>query len=95
MYIPLNGPAVYGNIIANSTSIEVKIGASPLEERTVITIQPLDGNIYYGYDSSVTTSNGTKIYKGQVHTLEATDQLAVWIVSETGTNTNVRVTEVS
>jgi hypothetical protein len=94
MFIPLNGPASYGNISVSTTAVEVKVGASVLEERTVITIQPIDGDIYYGYDNSVTSTNGTKIFKGQVYAMEATDQLPVWIVAETGT-IDVRITEVS
>jgi hypothetical protein len=93
MLVPLNGPAVYG-AISVSTATEVKVGGSRLSERAVVTIQPLDGDVYLGYDNSVSTSNGTLIHEGQVYALEATDQLPVWIIAATGT-VDVRITEVS
>jgi len=94
MFMNLNGPAVNGALSVTTTAIEVKVGASILEERSVITIQPIDGDVYFGYSSSVTSSNGTKIYKGQVFPLEATDKLPVWVVAASGT-VDTRITEVS
>lgn len=93
MLLPLDGPAVYGDIDATTTPIEVKVGASPLEDRQVVTIQPLDGVVYFGYDNSVTSLTGTKIFKGQIYPMEASDQLSVYIIAETGT-VDVRITEV-
>ena len=94
MFIPLNGPAIHGKLIVTTTAVEVKVGASVLEERTIITIQPVDGDIYFGYSSGVTSATGTKIFKGQIYPMEATDKLPVYIVAATGT-VDVRITEVS
>ena len=94
MLRPLDGPGVYGNISVTTTPIEVKVGSTALDERSVITIQPIDGNVYYGYDNSVSSTTGTLIFEGQFFPLEASDQLPVWLVSETGT-VDVRITEVS
>jgi hypothetical protein len=94
MFIPLNGPAVHGALSVTTTPQEVKVGASRLEERNVLTIQPLNGDVYFGYSDSVTSLTGTKIYQGQVFPLEATDELPVWIVAASGT-IDVRITEVS
>ena len=94
MFIPLNGPALHGALSVTTTAVEVKVGSSVLEERTVITIQPIDGDIYFGYSSGVTSSTGTKIFKGQIYPMEATDKLPVYIVAATGT-VDVRITEVS
>jgi hypothetical protein len=93
MYRPLNGPAIFAALSVGSTAVEVKVGAAPLEERTSISVQPLDGNIYYGYDSSVSTSNGTKIFKSQLLIIEAASSLPVYVIAETGT-VDVRITEV-
>jgi hypothetical protein len=94
MYQPLDGPAVYGALSVTTTPVELKVGASPVSERKVISFQPTDGVVYYGYDSSVSSTTGTKIFSHQLIIIEASEQLAVYLVSETGT-VNVRITEVS
>jgi len=94
MLQPLDGPAVYGAISVTTTPIELKVGASPLTDRQVVTIQPIDGEVYFGYSNTVSSTNGTKIFKGQVYPLEAGELLPVWIVAGSGT-VNVRITEVS
>lgn len=94
MFIPINGPGTQGALSVTTSPIEVKVGTNRLEERTIITIQPLDGDVYFGYDSgSLTSSTGTKIFKGQYFPIEATDQLPVYLVSAAGT-IDVRITEV-
>lgn len=93
--LPLDGPGVYDNISVTDTPSEVKVGASVLVERKIVTIQPTDGVVYFGYDNSVSSTNGTKIYKNQIMFLEAGDLLPVWIVAETGETVDVRITEVS
>ena len=94
MLLNLDGPATYGALSVTPTPSEVKVEASALEERRVITIQPVDGAVWFGYNSSVTSSTGTKIYKGQIYALEATDNLTVYVVADSGT-VDVRITEVS
>lgn len=93
MFQPLDGPGVSGSMSV-STVVEAKVGASRLEDRKVLTLQPTDGDIYFGYSASETTSSGTKIFMGQVYPLEATDSLPVYIIAASGT-VNVRVTEVA
>jgi len=93
MFQPLDGPAVYG-AKSVSTATELKVGASALEERKIVQFQPTDGIIYYGYDSSVTTSNGIKVFSGQLIIIEASDSLPIYLIAHTGT-VNVRIAEVS
>ena len=92
-FIPLNGPALYGAITVTTTPQLIKVGADNLEDRKVITIQAIDGDVYFGYDNSVDHTTGTLINEGQYFPLEATNQLDVYIVCETGT-IDVRITEV-
>jgi len=94
MFQPLDGPAVYSNITVTTTPQEVKVGASPMAERQVVTIQPLTGDVYYGYSNSVSSTNGTKIFKNQLLPLEAGEKLSVWVVAASG-SIDVRITEVS
>lgn len=93
MLQPLDGPAVYGAINVTTSPAEVKVGASPLTERKVATVQPLDGDIYFGYDASVNSTTGTKIFQGQFFPFEAGEALPIYIVAASGT-VNVRITEV-
>lgn len=93
MFLPLDGPGVSGSLNVTTSAAELKVNASALEDRKVVTIQPLDGDVYFGYDSSVTSSTGTKVFKGQYFPLEAGDQLTVYLVADSGT-VDVRITEV-
>ena len=93
MLLPLDGPAAYG-ALSVSTATELKVGGSALTERKVVSFQPTNGNVYYGYDSSVSTSNGTKVLKNQLVIIEAGEQLPVYLIAETGT-VDVRITEVA
>lgn len=94
MLQPLDGPGVYKSQSVTTSPVEVKVGGSALSERKVITIQPTDGSVWYGYDNSVTSNSGTKIFKGQWIQLEASDSLPVWLVADSGT-VDVRITEVA
>jgi len=92
--LPLDGPAIYAALAVTTTPAEVKVGGSAASERKVITIQPLDGVIYYGYDNTVSSITGTKLFKGQTLRIEAGEQLPVWVVADTGT-VDTRITEIS
>jgi len=92
-FIPLNGPAVYSNLNVSTTAVELKVGASSMEDRSIVTVQPINGDIYFGYDSSVTTLTGTKIFSGQFFPFEAKESLKIWVIAESGT-VDCRITEV-
>jgi len=96
MLQPLDGPSTQDKIaVTDTVVVELKAGASPLEDRQVITIQPLDGNIriYFG-DGTTTPSASTVLQKGFKQTklakesYEAGDKQKVYVISESGT-TNV------
>lgn len=93
MYQSLDGPSVYGSVSVTDTASELKVGGSALDQRITVTIQPLDGVVYFGFDSSVTASNGTKVFKGQYFSLEAGDQETVYLVADTGETVDVRISE--
>jgi hypothetical protein len=91
----LRNGGVNGNLnlaIAN-TAYEVKVGASRLTNRKSITITALD-NMYWGYSSSVTTSNGSPLVKNQtiIFDIEPDSTFQVWLVSSSS-NKDARVTE--
>lgn len=94
MYQTLDGPSLFDSISVSTTAVEVKVGANRHIGREVVTIQPIDGDVYLGYSSSVTTSNGTLLRKEIIFPLEATDQAEIWLIAASGT-VDVRIAELS
>ena len=100
MLQPLDGPSKQDAIsIDDITVIEVKIDASPLDERKVITLQP-NGKIrvFFGDGSSVPNAatvlaKGFLHYKNAVRSYEASDSQTVYMIAETGGATEVIVAE--
>lgn len=91
---PLDGPAAQGQeSVTDSTVFEVKKNASTLSEREVVTILPLDGQIwvYLGDDtasapSAITVkSDGFPQFTRSMRTYEAGPRQPIYIVSDTGT----------
>ena len=91
-YQQMDGPGVSGAISVTNSATEAKVGATRLSERQSVTVQPLNGDIYWGYSALVTSSNGTKIFKGQFFPFEASDSLPIYLVSGGGT-VDTRITE--
>jgi hypothetical protein len=54
---------------------EVKVGASKLPGRKLVTFYALDANMYWGYTNTLTAATGTPIWK---------DQLASWAMDDQG-----------
>lgn len=80
-YNEINGPSLYGALSVTSTPVQVKVGGANLEERKCVSIQPLDGDVFYGFDGSVSTSTGTKIFQGEKFFLECGDKMDIYLVS--------------
>lgn len=78
-------------ISVSTTAVLLKVGASNLDNRKLITALP-DGTIYWGYTSGVTSATGTPIYKDQNTWWSADDTCNVYLIASSGTK-NVRVTE--
>lgn len=93
MYSQLDGPSLNGALSVTDSAVELKVGSDTLEERIAVTIQPLNGSVYYGFSNTVTSSNGTKIFKGQVFPLEAGSLDRVYLVADVGNTVDVRITE--
>lgn len=91
MYLPINGPSVYSAVSVTTSAAEVKVGGSALDERKVIVIQPTNGTIYLGFDSSVTSSNGLVLKKAQTLILEAGDSQPIFAIA--ASTVDVRIWE--
>lgn len=89
--LSLDGPIVYGNISVTTSATELNIGASPMPGRRTLLIQPIDRDMFIGFDSSVTTSNGIQLFQGQVFSLDVLDILTVYGIAVA--STDVRIVE--
>lgn len=92
------GVGVYGPLAVPVTAVEVKVGATRLSDRRIVTLYNNSGNrtMYWGFDSSVTSTTGTPIAPDELVTWEPDPfrDIQIWVVSEQGTN-NARITEAS
>ncbi len=92
----INGPVV-GPIALSvtTTSVEVRVGASALIDRKVVVVQPLGGDIFWGFDSGVTTSTGIKLFKNTIYHLPYTDDITVYLISTSGAGFDTRISELA
>lgn len=88
-----NSQAKYGSLTVGTTAVELKVGANRMEDRKVVTMQTKDNNVYWGYDSSVTTSTGTQIFKDQFMPLPVGPDIEVWLIAD-GAGKDVRIGEI-
>lgn len=88
MYLQLDGPSIQDVITVGTSEVEIKVGASPLTERKVITIQP-NADIKLLFVSGLPATKGLLIQAGQIATLEATDKQSIYLIMESGSTTVV------
>lgn len=93
-YDSLNSSAVYGALSVGTAAVEVKVGVSPLEYRKMVHMFAEDNEIYWGYNSGVTTANGTRIYKNQFIELPIGPDIAIYVVAD-GAGKSMRIAELA
>lgn len=92
MFQPLDGPSAQTKItsVGTVTPVEVKVGASALTDRQVITLQP-NGNmkVYFGDgvvpSAATVLANGLDHFKNAKETYEAGEKQKVYVLAATGT----------
>ena len=92
-YEKLDGPALQGSVsVTTGAVVELKVGANPLEERKVITVQPIDGKIYvyFGNEDTVPSvsyvqNDGFVHFKPAKDSYEATASQRLYILATSGT----------
>lgn len=72
------------------TPVPVRVNAGNLVGRKSILVQPLDGDIKFGYDNVTLVHEVTK---GNFLELKVTDAIDVYIISKNTTNCNVAISE--
>lgn len=82
------------NLVTASTAYEAKVGATRLAARKSVVIQATDGDMYWGYNSSVTSATGTLLYKNQTieFACDPGSTFQVYLVSILA-NKNARIAE--
>jgi hypothetical protein len=93
MLQPLNGPSLQDSVVLTDTTVFlVKVGATELSERNVVTIYPVDGDIWVFFGDGINTPSASDVKnKGFPHrkdllrSYEATDTQNIYIVSDSGT----------
>lgn len=84
MFQALDGPAESIRKTISSSEV-LAVNSSALEDRQMVSIQPLDGDVYLSYISPASQSNAfMKVFKGQYAELERSSSLPIYIVADTG-----------
>lgn len=82
---------VYGalSIPTANTPVEAKVGASRLAQRKFMQIYSNNNGLFWGLDSSVTTTTGTPLVNGQVisFSIDPDSTFQVWLVGSSNTKT--------
>lgn len=89
----LDREAKYAELTVGTTPVELKVGGSRLEFRGLVTMHAKDNAVYWGYDASVTTTTGTRLYKGQTVFLPLGD-VALYLVAD-GVDKKVNIGELA
>lgn len=89
----LNAGGTQGAITVGTSAVEVKVGASALTNRKLVTLHNnSNATFYWGYTSGVTTSTGTPIFKDQVMFWAAKSSAPIYVITGSA-GKNGRVTE--
>lgn len=83
---------LYGNLSVGTSAVEVKVGGSKLTGRRLVTIFPVDRDMWWGYSNAVTTSTGTPVFKSQFLVFDADDTATIYLVTDAASK-NARISE--
>lgn len=92
MFIELDGPASQSRVSVTTTTIqEMKVNASPLDERKVITFQPIGDYLYVYFGDGITTPSVATIqsdgfeYPPGLFSIEAAGNQPVYMLAKNAT----------
>lgn len=89
----LNTAGQYRAQTVTASAAEALGGAVILANRKMLSITPTDGTIYWGFNSSVTTSSGSPIFKNQTVTFSVGANLHIYVIA--ASSINCRMAEAS
>jgi hypothetical protein len=93
MFFRLDGPTLQASqAVTDSTVFRVRVGASEFSERDVVTICPLDGDIWVFFGDNANTPTAAQVKasgfpqpEGSTRTYEAAASQEIYIVADDGT----------
>jgi hypothetical protein len=88
----VNTDGVEAELTVGTTAVPIRVGGSNLANRKVVTAQPKDNQIYWGWTSSVTTTTGTRIFKNQFVQWKVGATKDVYLIANAA-GKNVSITE--
>lgn len=89
----VNQSYVAGSISVTTTQIEAKVGGSRLSGRETLRIfNNSNTTIYFG-PTGLTSATGEPVFKNQWVNIPAGDQLGVFLITASGTASDVRIQE--
>lgn len=85
----VNTSGVYGSLTVGTTAVELKVGASPLAERKLVTLDNRSKvTIYWGYSNAVTTTTyAGRIFKDQQASWPVGPNVSIWLIAGSAGNT--------
>lgn len=89
-----NTSCVYKALTVGTSAVLAIVGGSVLANRKYLSVQPQATGVYYGFDNSVTTSNGTELFKDQLVFLPVGPDVTVYLIAGSAGN-DVRIGELS
>lgn len=89
----LSGGLVQGVLSVTTTSSEAKVGGSRQAKRQVLRIYNNSSVTIYWGSSSVTAANGEPIFYNQFINIPVGDQVAIHLITASGTAADVRIQE--
>jgi hypothetical protein len=92
-FLPLDGPSLQDQQnVADNSVFRVRVGSSELEERDVVSIMPLDGDIWVFFGDGATVPSASDVknkgfpqFEGSMRTYEAASTQEIYIVADSGT----------
>lgn len=91
----INGEGVQASLTIGTTAVEVKVGATPIDNRKEVTLYNNSNNtIYWGFTSAVTTATGTPVEKKEFISWRVGPNVSVFVIAATMGNDS-RITEAS
>lgn len=85
----INVSSQYRAQSVTTTAAQALGGASILANRKMIQITPTNGTIYYGTNSSVTTTNGSPLFANQTLSLAFGPSVQLWVIAAATVDTRV------
>lgn len=89
----INSAGVSGNITVGTSATLAAVGGSNQANRKSLTVSNNGtATMYWGYSNTVTTANGTPVYKGQTLSWAVGPNVSVYLISSVAAQ-DTRVTE--